>query len=910
MGNLDHAVVEVQLDNQNRAMRVQTDASGHYSAVLPDFPRGGQGEVRYYTSADEADVTFHGRFASPDLILTVAYMDNWVETHYEPGHTMWITVTNSAGVTKATQTGVTGIVPWWNAGDTGYSTNIGIWLPGQPNIVPGDYVYGALDNGYTTTVRVGTLNGTLNTVAGSLTVTATVPWESTALTGHAWVENAPKDTPDCWFNIAPNNGSYTCHFPPADLSPFSQVAASYQASDGNWVRRRSYQAPMSRLNIQTWANNQPGADGNFAFVVQYDNQGDTPAANTVITSTLEGVTYLSNSGGFVKSGSASVAVLNLGTVPANSSNQFEIYAHVTASAGQNITNTVRIGTSTLDSPDYVSKEAQWSGTVEANSADVNVGAGTWTWEPSPGNDYVYSSNVCNSGSTGSTLVTLTNTLPLSTTFVSWFGQNPGWTLVSSAPHQLVVSRPSLAGGQCEQVYMRVHLSSAAAVGDPLFYQADVFASNDTNLDLTNNETDFTHYVSLPYYDLYLNKNWNWGRLVPGGEADYGIHYGNNGNLPVSNARITDMLPPNTSFLGAWYYDNLGQHPVTPTTVSASSVVFQAQSMDPGYWGRDFEIALQLNPGLAAGTVFTNCATISAGVTENNNPYDNQQCVSDTVRAAGPNLRVTLYPDWQGKSDQMHYRVRLENIGTEIIDHVTVTDTYPASFTLSGWDLNRGQSGFNNDTVNYQFVVTLDSSFNPGDANDLNLYFNVPGVDNGTHFADTAEITTPPGDVNPADNVSTGDSGTGPDVGIQKSLPGGSTTASKGQLLTYTLHYFNQSSHWPSNQTLITDTLPAGLEFVSASQRLCGLGNFFCDMTPSQDLTGVLTWNNGNLGSNWWNDYVVTVRVTDTVQIGDRLMNQAQISADGDIDPFPLNNTSAYTVTISNNFTVYLPFINR
>jgi uncharacterized repeat protein (TIGR01451 family) len=135
--------------------------------------------------------------------------------------------------------------------------------------------------------------------------------------------------------------------------------------------------------------------------------------------------------------------------------------------------------------------------VAANDTHLNVGKGAWTWNPAPDTDFVYNVNVCNNGSTASSEVTLTDTLPLSTTLPasSWWGQDAGWEEVSSSDHLLVVRRPSLAAWSCSEVYLRVHLDAAAWPGMELVNSAAISADNDLETD--DNETTLDHSVGVP-----------------------------------------------------------------------------------------------------------------------------------------------------------------------------------------------------------------------------------------------------------------------------------------------------------------------------------------------------------------------------------------------------------------------------
>jgi uncharacterized repeat protein (TIGR01451 family) len=166
-------------------------------------------------------------------------------------------------------------------------------------------------------------------------------------------------------------------------------------------------------------------------------------------------------------------------------------------------------------------------------------------------------------------------------------------------------------------------------------------------------------------------------------------------------------------------------------------------------------------------------------------------------------------------------------------------------------------------------------------------------------------------VNPADNHSDIVVGTGPDLSIEKSLTGGSSTPKPGDLLTYTLHFKNNSRRSTSGNVWVTDTLPTGLEFISATQRLCGPGNYFCSRYPDNTEGQALAWDCGTIDNGGWNDFVVTVRVTDTAHFGDVLTNTALIASGdpSDVEPFYADNTSAWAITIF-QYKTYLPVVMK
>ena len=59
-----------------------------------------------------------------------------------------------------------------------------------------------------------------------------------------------------------------------------------------------FRAPSPVLEVQGNSNGSPAEGGNLQFQIQYHNRGDLDADNVVITQTLRGLDYLSNTSGF------------------------------------------------------------------------------------------------------------------------------------------------------------------------------------------------------------------------------------------------------------------------------------------------------------------------------------------------------------------------------------------------------------------------------------------------------------------------------------------------------------------------------------------------------------------------------------------------------------------------------------
>lgn len=912
IGGWNEQPVEVHGYWPDGYQEVMTDVAGQFTATYPDIPRGVNGYIRWLYSDGMTQVISHRPFATNDLILRVNYDHDWVEGNYATGYTMWITLTDSLGNLKATATGETGEIPWWGGGQTGFSTNHNIHWSGQrPDIAPGDWVYAALDNGQTSSAQIGLIEGELDLDNDSVSGTVHAPWFSEPLNLNCgvWEDGGPGvDT-----TVDPNGGAYGCDFGALgwDLTPGHMVGVQYQEPDGDWVIN-VFEEPTPRLFIAQWSQGQPAEGGNFTFRIEYLNEGGAPAEDTVITATLQGFAYLGDSSGFphttgvTPEGDPYVA-WELGTVDAYYGwATFELFVAVTAVTGDPVAHIAQIGTS----DPYNSSEPNmlinvWEGEVAPNDTSVNIGKGSWTGDPAPGHAFVYNVNVCNNGSTASGNVTITDTLPLSTTLTNWWGQESGWQEVISGDHLLVVERPSLNAWSCSEVYLRVHLSADAWPGMWLENTAVVHAANDLTPD--DNVAVYGHPVGLPYHDLSVWQNWHWGMLVPGGHYRTGIHVQNQGSLPAGEpVYVTATLPAGTSFADwhSWGWTAVSLHEATE-----AYVVWEINGLDNGYRA-DIELALDIAPDVAPGTPLLLPVEITR-LPDETDPANNASEWEETVYGHGPNLRLRKEGDWHGYGEGHNawYSLNLENIGDQPVAQVTITDTYPAGMELDG-DPNVGfGQGWDwaNHPNDHFFTVTLESLEPTWNVN-INYNTVIPGnepVPFGLLLTNQAAVVTPADDTNPGDNTASFTLKTGPDLYVQKEWVSGDFLP--GAEVTYLLRFGNdqpgQAWWWNlQGNAWLTDTLPDGVSYVSAYQRWCGSDQpQWCQREPDEIDGQHLRWNMGLLGASHWNEILLTVQIDNGLNGLDTLINQAEFASDQpgvDIEPLYDNNSASHSASIN------------
>jgi uncharacterized repeat protein (TIGR01451 family) len=907
--HLDHEWVQVDLDN-GPSKEVEADGNGNFSASFGDIPRGGRGEIRYDTTIDYTDVTFHRRFQTADLVVTVDYDDDWVNGYYEADHTLWLTVTESGGwPDKAWAQLTTGPIDDWG-GESGFQTRGEDWTPQDPDIQPGDTVRGLIrSRAYTTTVEVGTIDAEVDVSADTVFGTIHAPWPADEdLTVRCEIHEEDGEGIEIQ-SVSPDGGTFFCDFAGRwDIVPGQNVAVNYTEPDGDMVQAHPAN-PAPHVRIEKWAESEPGVGGNFAFRIQYRNEGDADAENTVITDTLQGGTYINDTSGLPHTGSGSGPIVwDVGTLPPSDWIQFDVLVHVTAVEGEFITNTATITASNdMESGDPGEKYAESSRQVQGNDTHLSVGKQAWTGDPAPGQNFVWNVNVCNDGSTGSSKLTLTDTLPISTTLLEWWGREPGWSGEYEDPAKLVLSRPSISGWSCNEVYLRFSLDADAQPGMAISNTATITASNDMEND--DNETTHWVWVSEPHTNVSIRKWFGGGQLVPGGEIYYDMAYHNDGNAPVSGVFITDTLPTNTSLLRLRSYDQdwneIGE--VTPSEPNPGVLMWEIGSIDNGEGGH-FRLELNVDPPAGAGDLLTNTVELTRLPGEDDFK-DNESTWIEELYESGPNLRVHKsgwWHDWGEDTRQVQFDVEVENVGDERVDWVTITDTYPIEMYMNGgvdvgglerwWDWRD-----NPDT--HSFTVTLEY-MHPGER--MGFHFTVitdtSPMPPGRILTNTVEVTLLPDDRNSEDNVDKFAVTSGPDLWVKKKLT--EAELLPGEVITYSLAFGNAGENWQGPWNLqgnawLTDTLPAELEFVTSTLHWCGPTDW-CPVPPNES-GNQYSWQLWPLGAGEWNEIQLVARISDAVEDGDDLTNTAEISSDNpaaDVEPRYGNNSDSTAVSIS------------
>ncbi|HNT26410.1 MAG TPA: PKD domain-containing protein [Anaerolineales bacterium] len=834
--------------------------------------------------------------------MRVNYGHNWVGGNYPAGHTFTITVTDESGdITRGVA--IVESQPNWGWGNNdGFDTQDNWGPSGAPDIQVGDWVYIEADDGYTNTIQVGEVGGELDIATDSISGAIDAPWFSADLTieCHPW--GAPGGAPGRNSSAGPDGDpTYFCQWDPNtewDIQPGQEVAVMYIEPDLDRVMNVfSEPAPDLRLEMWTEGSMQVPPGGTSIFNIRYINNGDATADSFTISNTLPvSTSYAGDSSGITPTIGAGWVAWELGPLDPGADGRFQVFVTNHANPDDWLTNQAEV---------FLPFDRNWDNNrAEANASVVegasDLGSGNLNpvpGDPTPGQTMLWEFDYGNNQPVASGLAVITGTLPLSTSVVDWYSQNGfgGWQEITSEPGLLVLGAPGIPGWWGDRLILQLKIDDAVAYGTQLTTTFEISTTNELSTTTGDNyQMRDDVWVNPPRWDVTVWKDLGWGVMVPGNELEYHLSFRNHGNM-AGDVLLTDTLPAGTSFVEAWLNVDQTQVPFPPDSMVDGVVTWHWDMLEPGEY-HDINVRLQIDPSTLPGTEIVNCAEIAIDGPDSW-PYDNHRCLADTVRQAGPNLRVSKDHRWNWDG-QLHYAVRLENIGTETFYGVTLTDTLPAGVTFNdSWSNNWGSDGVTMTNLGDQLVWTL-REIQPGwnwwlDF-DVDLDGNI-GVQ-GLVFTNTIEAPLAE-DIYPDDNYDEEIAMTGPDVFIEKWLSGGEPRP--GEIITFTVMFGNHNGWpWSSDDQFgshITDTLPAEMTYITST----AAWNPAYTWAPDVIEDNALIWNWGPMWSDsiWY--YDIAVQITDSVVSGDVLTNVIEAYGDSpnDIEANWDNNVFALPITI-------------
>ena len=609
------------------------------------------------------------------------------------------------------------------------------------------------------------------------------------------------------------------------------------------------------------------AGSNVTYTLNAANAGPSTATNVSLTDTLPaGVTFVSvnaSNGGWSCSNAGNVSVTcTRGTWVSGASTTFTVV--VTApSQSAALTNTAAIASTTPD-PNSGNNSATANTTVNA-SADLAItkaGPGTVT----AGGNISYTLTATNNGPSNAANVSLTDTLPAGVTFVSITPSNGGWSCGNTGNTSATCTRGTWAAGASTVFTLIV---TAPAQANSLTNTVSITSTTaDPN---PGNNTDSVNTNVTASADLAVTKL-GPGSVTAGGAVTYDVTVRNLGPSDATGVNVLDTLPAGVTFVsvtpsnGGWSCSNVGNVSVSCTRGNwntGASTTFTVVVTAPNN-----------------ATSLTNTVSI-ASTTPDIDPTNNTASVSTTVTASADLRLVKSGPATVAAGGNVTYTLDVDNLGPSAATNVSVVDTLPAGVTfVSVTPSNAGWSCTN--AANASATCTR-ATWAAGASTTFTIVVTAPAQAGALNNSATVSATTPdPAPGNNTDTASTAVNASA-DLSVTKSGP---ATVTAGGSISYTV---NAANNGPSDaaSVSVTDTLPAGVTFVSVNASNAG---WTCTNAGNVSVSCVRgTWAVGS-------STTFTIVVTAPAQSA--TLSNAVAIASTTADPNPGNNTATAPTTVN------------
>lgn len=540
-----------------------------------------------------------------------------------------------------------------------------------------------------------------------------------------------------------------------------------------------------------------GSSGSYNLAVSNVGAGATTGTTTVTDVLPTGLSFVSATGTGWTCGAASQTVTctrPAGILGGTGVPAITVNTNVGAAAWPSVTNTATIstpgdvGAGNNSSSDPTTVDAADLAIIKSHSGSFLVG-GTGT----------YSLEVSNAGTVATTgAASVHDTLPAGLA-PSDATEPGGWDCTTSGQDVDCTHAAGIAPAESATIEIPVSVGVAAVPS------VDNTATVSTPLDpnpANDSSTDPTAVTATP--DLAIDKSHS-GDFRVGSPATYTLEVTNDGARPsAGTTTVTDTLPggltPATASGVGWSCNVAGQD----VTCTSDEVLDPNEDAPP--------ISIAVDVGASALPSVTNTANVDsagAGDDEDLNPDNDSDSDPTTITATDLSIDKS-HTGGFGLGQEGTYTLAVTNEGSAAtVGTTTVTDTLPPEFSF----VSASGTGWNCGAVGQQVTCTRSGPIAPGQtAPVITLTVDV-ALTTEDDVTNTASVSGAD-DINPANNSDSDPTSlTSTDLELVKSH---SSDFRAGNTRAYLLRVNNVGSGPTVGTTTVTDTLPDGLDYVTAT----------------------------------------------------------------------------------------------
>lgn len=334
--------------------------------------------------------------------------------------------------------------------------------------------------------------------------------------------------------------------------------------------------------------------------------------------------------------------------------------------------------------------ALFATTASAQTADLLVSKSA-PESASAGDTIDYSIFVFNSGPSAAQNVVVTDTLPSGTTFVALNASTTLFTCTTPAVGSGGTVTCTVAAFEDEsETSFTISVKTSPGAPSGIISNTATITSTTTDPNSSDNSSTATTGIaatSSASADLSIESMSGSSIAASGSTMTFQVVVANKGPSSAHHAQLTDAVPANATFVSATVSDPLGTFScATPAVGTGGTITCTASSLDPRSASDQpaFLFTFRINNGVAAGTVLTNSATISADETDPSSG-NNSGSRSTTVTTQAASADVSVATSGGGDT----YIVTVANAGPNDAASVTLTDAVPSGSTLASWTQTSG-----------------------------------------------------------------------------------------------------------------------------------------------------------------------------------------------------------------------------
>ncbi|MEM7343856.1 MAG: DUF11 domain-containing protein, partial [Chloroflexota bacterium] len=551
-----------------------------------------------------------------------------------------------------------------------------------------------------------------------------------------------------------------------------------------------------------------------------------------------------------------------------------------------LVNTAQVSGSSLNDPTPGNNSS--SATIYVGGADLSVSKMVSNSNPDEGDIVIYTVIVQNNGSNEATNITVTDLLP--TSQVLYLSDDSGGAYTPGTGIWVVGNLPT---GNNATLLITVQIQSNTA-STTIVNTGSVESVDQLDPNSGNNSGSVSLTVKSP--DLAMTKSVDNSTPNETDKIRYTITVNNIGTGNATGIIITDDLP------GGLTYESHETNQGTFTSASDNWIVGTLPS------GTNATLILTATVDLGtAGQSIINTASVTTVDQTESDTSNNSAAASITVATADLAVTKSVNNNLPNELDTVSYTVTILNNGPQNATNVFLQDVLSGDLThvsniasQGSYDHTSGEWIVGNIANSSNATLTINAQINAGTA--------------GSTIINTAVITS----LDQADLDNSNDSAAvsltvaSADLAITKTV--NRTTPGEGETITYSVTVLNNGPYTATN-VVITDTLPAGVTFQSATAQQgsynSGNGLWSVGTLPiggSSILSLNATVNGGTLGTTIINTATLkSVDQTDTVS-GNNTDNASITVTHADLAVVKTATTNAaneqevvtYAITVINN----------